>query len=564
MVIRRSMVSRRGRRLIAAILCATSFVAALLAVGSASPVAASGKFVIGDNVSIDDGSPAANVGVDLFQALNPSQRGAFLTSTRTGTNGSYNVPVDPGCYIAVFLALPGTSFGSSSSGQVYSQRYVCIEDSSNYGIDEVLFRSDVKPPPSKPSIDIEKFVNGQDADTPPGPTINADSTATFTYVVTNNGDVPLERVMVTDNVAGAISCPQTTLAIGASMNCTPTTMTVVVGQHTMESCAKGFNNGQQVNDCDPVYWTVPPPPQPPSTKITECIHRHKAGFVVLAAGAKPGSGFVPPPSVKSTSGEELISYATYSSTRGWGLEGSRFLTVKSAGITALAITDQHGITYPVPCLIKGTPIGLDLDGSGAVDRIEGSFSFDLDGDGITETLNEWFAPTEGILINTTVEGTGSGQLSGASLFGDMGGRYADGYHKLAALDQNSDSQVSGTELTGLALWSDANSNARLDRGELSSLSDHGLVALSTSHTNMVSVAFRANGTTMITEDIWFEIIPAATTNSSGTASVVLLGLLGIGVVGYALVASRRRRNNLDAEIAELLTAPTNPEQTHIH
>jgi hypothetical protein len=51
----------------------------------------------------------------------------------------------------------------------------------------------------EPGIDIEKATNGQDADSPTGPVIPVGDTATFTYVVTNTGNVPLANVVVTDD-----------------------------------------------------------------------------------------------------------------------------------------------------------------------------------------------------------------------------------------------------------------------------------------------------------------------------------------------------------------------------
>jgi uncharacterized repeat protein (TIGR01451 family) len=51
-----------------------------------------------------------------------------------------------------------------------------------------------------PDVDIEKFVNGEDADSPdPGPFLNVGGTANFTYVVRNTGNVALSNVTVTDN-----------------------------------------------------------------------------------------------------------------------------------------------------------------------------------------------------------------------------------------------------------------------------------------------------------------------------------------------------------------------------
>ena len=43
-------------------------------------------------------------------------------------------------------------------------------------------------------INLVKFVNGQDADSPTGPHVAAGSTVTFTYVVTDTGNVPLANV----------------------------------------------------------------------------------------------------------------------------------------------------------------------------------------------------------------------------------------------------------------------------------------------------------------------------------------------------------------------------------
>jgi len=56
-----------------------------------------------------------------------------------------------------------------------------------------------------PAVNIVKFVNGQDADSAPGPIVPVGSTVTFTYVVTNTGNVPLANVVVTDDKLGAIA-----------------------------------------------------------------------------------------------------------------------------------------------------------------------------------------------------------------------------------------------------------------------------------------------------------------------------------------------------------------------
>lgn len=53
--------------------------------------------------------------------------------------------------------------------------------------------------PLRPEIRVEKATNGQDADGEPGPYVAAGSTVTWTYVVTNPGNVALGSVQVNDD-----------------------------------------------------------------------------------------------------------------------------------------------------------------------------------------------------------------------------------------------------------------------------------------------------------------------------------------------------------------------------
>ncbi|MDO8970475.1 MAG: SdrD B-like domain-containing protein, partial [Saprospiraceae bacterium] len=72
-----------------------------------------------------------------------------------------------------------------------------------------------------PTVDIEKFVNGQDADLAPGVIIlvpNTPPNVNFTFTVTNTGNLTLNDVDVIDNVYGLI-CTIPSLAPGASQTC---------------------------------------------------------------------------------------------------------------------------------------------------------------------------------------------------------------------------------------------------------------------------------------------------------------------------------------------------------
>ena len=168
------------------------------------------------------------------------------------------------------------------------------------------------------------------------------------------------------------------------------------------------------------------------------------------------------------------------------------------------VTKDGCVSPPFYCENKNlTPLGLDLDGSGHVEMIQGEFSIDLTGDHFPEILDTWFAPTEGILIDVSYELANG--INGDHLFGDMGGRYANGFAKLATLDENTDGIISGSELDHLAIWKDMNSNAALDDGELFTLADYGIVSFSVSHSHLLSSATLSDGSVMKVEDLYFTL-----------------------------------------------------------
>ncbi|MHC4673536.1 MAG: DUF7507 domain-containing protein, partial [Planctomycetota bacterium] len=108
--------------------------------------------------------------------------------------------------------------------------------------------------PTNPAIDIEKATNGHDADNPTGPQIPVGNPVNWTYVVTNIGNVNLTNVAVTDNQLGAISCPATSLTVGASMTCTASG-TAVAGQYANVATATGTDPaGATVSDTDPSHY----------------------------------------------------------------------------------------------------------------------------------------------------------------------------------------------------------------------------------------------------------------------------------------------------------------------
>ena len=152
-----------------------------------------------------------------------------------------------------------------------------------------------------------------------------------------------------------------------------------------------------------------------------------------------------------------------------------------------------------------SPIALDLENKGRIQRVVGEYNVDIDGDGIKELLGEWFAPSAGILVT----GDAKGQINGTQLFGNVPGVYSDGYEELATLDKNADGRLTGIELKSLAIWNDLDSDTVVDEGELSKLADHQIVALSLEHYKYMSRATRENGKSVLMEDVWFPMAPLA-------------------------------------------------------
>jgi tetratricopeptide (TPR) repeat protein len=127
-----------------------------------------------------------------------------------------------------------------------------------------------------------------------------------------------------------------------------------------------------------------------------------------------------------------------------------------------------------------TPIAIPLVGNiDLADIIDGApaVAFDLDGSGRDQTW-EWINPNAGWLVHD-FQGTGRVR-SGRDLFGSVTFWifWRHGYEALSALDDDGDRYLRGSELDGLAIWHDTNSNGVSEPGEVRSLASWGVTALS--------------------------------------------------------------------------------------
>ena len=139
-------------------------------------------------------------------------------------------------------------------------------------------------------IDIEKLTNGEEADFAPGPSVLIGSAVLWEYRLTNIGTVPLTAVAVTDDRGVAVSCPQATLAPGASITCTGSGVAVAGQYRNIGTVTANWSVGAVsgvVTDTDASHYLGVTEDDGP--KVTLC-HRTGAGFYVkitVGASAEP-------------------------------------------------------------------------------------------------------------------------------------------------------------------------------------------------------------------------------------------------------------------------------------
>jgi tetratricopeptide (TPR) repeat protein len=127
-----------------------------------------------------------------------------------------------------------------------------------------------------------------------------------------------------------------------------------------------------------------------------------------------------------------------------------------------------------------TPLVIPLRDGLARTQLEdrsASVGFDADGTGLKKRWT-WITKDAGWLVyDPQSEGkiTSALQMFGSVTFWLF---WENGYHALAAMDDDRDGMLTDRELRGLAIWQDVNRNGISDRGEVRPLADWGIVALS--------------------------------------------------------------------------------------
>jgi hypothetical protein len=228
------------------------------------------------------------------------------------------------------------------------------------------------------------------------------------------------------------------------------------------------------------------------------------------------------------SGASSNTAAPAASTSAFGWDTNNQVSLQGATSSSLLEASKELMTAKK----TGSPVMLDLNHDGklgstgnstAKDRkpddwvVNDSVDFDLDGDGTKERIEWMKGDGDGMLVDdhdggATAAMNGNGEIDGTRLFGDEGGKYANGYEKLAKYDTNHDGQLTGHELDGLKTWID-NGDAKIQQGELKTLAELGVTSINLKMDltandkgeQMMRSTFTQNGQQYVSEDVWFGI-----------------------------------------------------------
>ena len=154
-----------------------------------------------ENVILRDDVPLHTTYVLNTTVFNNNGSSAPLTDKATGTpfpldEGGVNLGTLPvrGVFTVTFQALIDNPIAPGVT-RIRNVAIVTANDEEKQAEVETPIDLD-------PILTIQKLTNGEDANTPPGPTIRVGAPVTWTYLVRNTGRVTAANISVTDNVAG--------------------------------------------------------------------------------------------------------------------------------------------------------------------------------------------------------------------------------------------------------------------------------------------------------------------------------------------------------------------------
>ena len=156
--------------------------------------------------------------------------------------------------------------------------------------------------------------------------------------------------------------------------------------------------------------------------------------------------------------------------------GDNWVTLSNINTNSTPISITYllnGTPTTVQLNTVAPPIALDLNGDGHVDFLSTAAGVAFDyGSGKVSTA--WVGPKDGILVN---DANHDGKVSGNEIVFATNGSDLDG---LKAYDTNHDGKLSSADagFANFAVWQDANSNGKVDPGEMTSLMARGITSIS--------------------------------------------------------------------------------------
>ena len=150
--------------------------------------------------------------------LTPVEWQYFVTNTGNVTLSNIVVVDDKGVTVTCPFTtlLQGDSMTCTASGLAGIGNYSNTGSvTANYGSLNASASDTSSYFGANPILSLKKFTNGQEA-----PYIRVGDPVNWTYLVTNEGNVSVSGISVTDNQGVAVSCPKSVLTIGESMTCT--------------------------------------------------------------------------------------------------------------------------------------------------------------------------------------------------------------------------------------------------------------------------------------------------------------------------------------------------------
>jgi hypothetical protein len=196
------------------------------------------------------------------------------------------------------------------------------------------------------AVALEKFTNGVDADSGPGPEIAPGAPVTWTYKVTNTGAGALTGIMVEDDDAAiTVLCPKSSLAAGEMMVCTASGV-AVPGSYSNLGMVTAQGDCDTVSDTDPSHYHSPPPEEEGDEGCTPGYWKNHADSWSATgyATGQPVSGvFAPAAAYPAEGAASLIAALGFGG--GAGVEGG-VRNLLRAAVAALLNASHPGVDHP--------------------------------------------------------------------------------------------------------------------------------------------------------------------------------------------------------------------------